>query len=161
ELVDGGDAVRLPTGFRTARAPDRGLERIVRVDVRLDEIELELRRNDRLPAALRIQLEHVTQYVARRHRHAAAVRIEAVLNGLRGRPGGPGHPAHGLRVRLQHDVDLGGTHRITRVGRVVTRHGLQEDAFGQSHAFVFCEFFRGHDFAAGDAGHVGDDGFYF
>ena len=50
ELVHRRDAVRLPANLGTAGAADRRLERVVGVDVRLDEVELEFRRDDRLPA---------------------------------------------------------------------------------------------------------------
>ena len=65
--------VRLAADLRAARAADRRLQRIVGVDVRLDQEELELRRDDRLPALLRVQVEHVPQHVARRHRDRPAV----------------------------------------------------------------------------------------
>ena len=121
ELVDRRDAVRLPARLGATRAPDRRPQRIVRVLVLLDEIELELRSHDRLPAALRIQLEHVAQHVARSHGDPAAVRIEAVVDDLGRRLGSPGHAAHRLRIGLEDDVDLGGTHRIPGVRRIVTR----------------------------------------
>ena len=99
ELVDRGDAVGLPADFRAARAAHRRLQRIVRIDVRLDQKELELRRHHRLPAVRLIQLEHPAQHIARRHGHRAAIAIEAVVNHLRGRLGRPGYDPHGLRDR--------------------------------------------------------------
>ena len=68
ELVDRRDAVGLAADLRAARAPDRRLERIVGIDVGLDQEELELRCDHRLPALLRVHVEHVPQHVARRHR---------------------------------------------------------------------------------------------
>jgi hypothetical protein len=99
----------------------------------------------------------VAQNPARRHAHAPAVGIEAVVDHLRRGLGGPGHAAHGARVGLEDDVDLGRAHRLVGVGRIVAGHGLQEDALGQAHALFLAEFLRGHDLAARDAGHVGDD----
>ena len=113
-----------------------------------------------LPAVLRVQLEHVLQHVARRHRHGAAVRIEAVVDDLRGRLGGPRHDANRVRIGLEHDVDLGRTDRALVV-RIFARDGLQEDAFRQAHALFFGEFLRRHDLAARHAGHVGNDGLDF
>ena len=52
ELVDRLDAVALARRFRPARAPDRRLERIVRILVDLGQEELQLGRHDRPPAAL-------------------------------------------------------------------------------------------------------------
>ncbi len=43
------------------------------------------------------------------------------------------------------------------IGRIVAGHGLQEDALRQTHALVRRELLRGHDLAARDAGHVGND----
>ena len=54
EFIDRGDAVGLASGLRPSRAADRRLERIVGIDIRLDEIELELRRDHRQPTLLRI-----------------------------------------------------------------------------------------------------------
>ena len=140
--------------------PDRRLERIVGVDVRLDEVELEFRRDDRLPALLRVKVEDVPQHVARRHRDGPAVVIEAVVDDLRGGLGRPGHDARRGRVGLQHDVDFRGADRAV-VFRVFARDGLQEDALGHAHAFVLRELHRGHDLAARDAGHVGNHGLHF
>ncbi len=161
ELVHRRDAVALPARLRATRTPDRRLQRIVRVDVRLDQIELELRSDHRLPTSLRIQLEHVTQHVTRCHRHAAPVRVETIVDDLRGRLSSPRHAAHRLRIGLEHDVDLGGAHGVAGLRRVIARHRLQENAFRQAHAFVFGKLLRGHDLAARDACHVRDDGLHF
>src|SRR6185312_14124671 len=106
ELVDRSDAVRLSPGLRPARPPHRRLQRIVGVLVLLDQIELELRRHDRLPAALGIQLDDVAQHVPRRHRHAPAIRVETVVDHLCGGLRRPGHAPHRLGVGLENDVDL-------------------------------------------------------
>ena len=93
ELVDRRDAVGLAADFRAAGAADRGLQRIVRVGVRLDEEELEFRRDHRPPAARGVEIEHAAQHVARRHRHRPAVAVEAVVDHLRRRLRRPGHDA--------------------------------------------------------------------
>ena len=74
EFVDRGDAVGLPAGLGAAGAADRRLELVVGIDVRLDQVELELRGHHRLPAALRVQVEHMPQQMPRRHHHAAGRR---------------------------------------------------------------------------------------
>jgi hypothetical protein len=71
--------------------------------------------------------------------------------------GGPGHGAYGAPIGLQHDVDLGGAHRGRGIRRVITGHGLQEDALRQAQALLFREFLGRHDLAARDASHVRDD----
>jgi len=106
ELVHRRDAVGLPADFRTPRAAHRGLERVIRVDVRLDQEELELGRHHRLPAVSLVQLEHPPQHVARRHGHRPAVAVEAIVDDLRRRLGRPRHDPHGLRIGLEHDVDV-------------------------------------------------------
>ena len=57
EFVDRGDAVGLAARLGAPGAAHRRLQRIVRVAVLLDQVELQLRRHDRLPAALRVQLQ--------------------------------------------------------------------------------------------------------
>src|SRR5438105_3899963 len=151
-------AAMLAAGLGAPRASDRRLQGIVGVAVLLDQIELELRRHDRLPAALRVELEDVAQHVSRRHRYPTAVGIEAIMDHLRGGLGGPWHAPHGLLIGLEDDVDFRRAHGIAGVGRVVAGHGLQKHALGQAHAAVLGELLRGHDLAAGDSGHVGDDG---
>jgi hypothetical protein len=160
ELVDRRDAVRLAADLGAARAADRRLERIVGVGVRLDQVELELGRDDRLPAPRGIEVEDVAQHVTRRHGHRPAVGIEAVVDHLRGRLRSPRHDARRCRVGLHHDVDLRRADRAV-VFRIVARHGLQEDALGHAHALVFRELHRRHHLATRDAGHVGHDGLDF
>ena len=157
ELVDRVDAVGLAADLGAARAADRRLQRIVRVGVRLDQEEFEFRRDHGRQPRCRVELEHAAQHVARRHRHRAAVVVEAVVDHLRGRLGGPGHDADRLRVAGQHDVDLRRVNRAVVV-RVFAGDGLQEQRLGQAHALVLGVLLRRHDLAARDAGHVGDDG---
>ena len=111
ELVDGGDAIGLAADLRAPRAADRRLQRIVRIDVRLDQKELEFRRHHRLPAVRLVQLEHPAQHIARRHGNRPTVAVEAVVNHLRRGLGRPGHHPHGFRIGLEHDVDVRRIHR--------------------------------------------------
>ena len=126
ELVDRRDAVGLAADFRAAGAADRRLQRIVRVGIRLDQVELEFRRDHRPPAARGVEIEHAAQHVARRHRHGAAVVVETVVDDLRGRLRGPGHDADRLRVADQVDVDFRRVNGAVVI-RVFARDSLQED----------------------------------
>ena len=56
EVVDRVDRVRLPPGLGFAGAAERRLQRLVRVLVARDQIELHLGGHHRLPAALLVQL---------------------------------------------------------------------------------------------------------
>ncbi len=82
------------------------------------------------------------------------------MDHLRGGLGRPRHAPHRLLIGLEHDVDFGRAHGSAGLRRVIPGHGLQEHALRQAHAAVFGELFRGHDLAAGDAGHVGNDGLH-
>ena len=114
ELVDRRDAVGLPADLRPARAADRRLQRIVRVDVGLDQEELELRRHDRLPAARFVQLEHSLSTQRGADIDRPAVGVDSSRDHLRGRLGGPGHEAHRVPDRPHVDVDSAGLHRHPR-----------------------------------------------
>ena len=158
ELVHRGDAVRLPSRLRTTRAAHRRLERIVGVLVLLDQVELELGRHHGLPAALSVELEHVTQHMARRHGDPPPVRVETIVDHLRGGLGRPGHAADGFRIRLEDNIDLGRAHGFAGLERIVAGYRLQKDAFRQPHAAVFGELLGGHDLAPRDSRHIGNDG---
>ena len=158
ELIHRGDAVGLAAGLGAPGTTHGGLERVVGVLVLLDQIELQLRCHHRIPAALRVQLDDVAQHVARCHRHAPAVGIEAIMDHLRGGLRRPRHAPHCLLIGLEHDVDFRRAHGSAGLQRVVAGHGLQEHALRQAHAPVLGELFRRHDLAAGDASHVGNDG---
>src|SRR6185312_9041096 len=119
----------------------------------------ELRRDHRLPAALRVELEDITQNMAWGHRDPSAIRVEAIVDHLRRRLCRPRDTAHRLGIRLEDDVDLRRTHGLGGLERVVAGNGLQEDTFRQPHAAVLRKFLRGHDLAPGNAGHVWNDRF--
>src|SRR5262249_50272973 len=128
--------------------------------VLLNEVELQFGCHDRLPTALRVELEDIAQDVAWGHGDSAPIRIETVVYDLRGWLRGPWDAADRLGVSLENDVDFGGTHRLRRLWRVVAGDGLKEDALRQAHAFFLGEFGRGHDLSARNAGHVGNDGLH-
>ena len=161
KLIDGGNAVGLPARFRATRTAHRRLELVVGVDIGLDQVELEFRCHHRLPATLRVEFQDVLQQLARRHRHLAPIRVETIVNHLRGGFRRPRHHPHGLRIGLEHDIDLGRAHRRPGVARIVTGHGLQKNALRQAHAGILRKFLGRHEFAARDARHVGNDGFDF
>src|SRR5262249_61004618 len=54
--------------------------------------------------------------------------------------------------------DLRRRHGRTGLRRIVPGDGRPEHALRQAHAAILGELLRGHDLAAGDARHVGDDG---
>jgi hypothetical protein len=72
ELVDAGDRIALAAENGAAGASLRRMQRIVRVVVLGDEVELDFRRDDRLPAALMIK-------VARRSSRRCAGRVGDVV----------------------------------------------------------------------------------
>src|SRR5262245_56647473 len=65
KIIGGIDAIGLTARLAPARAPNRGLDGIVRVDVLFDQIEFELRRDDWPPALGLVQFEDALQNVAR------------------------------------------------------------------------------------------------
>ena len=160
ELVDGGDRIRLTRALGTAGTADRRFQRVVGIDVRLDEIELHLRRDDRLPAAIGIELHDALQDVARRDLERRAVLVEGVVDHLRGRIARPGDDGEGGIVRLEDQVGVGDAlDEGFLLLRVFAGDGLGEHRGGQRHR-VAAEEFRGrHQLAAGDAGLVRNDAF--
>ena len=160
ELIHCRNAVTLPAILGTPGTTDRRLQRVVRVEVRLDEEELEFRRYHRLPAVGGVEVQHASQHIARRHRHRPAVAEEAVVNDLRRRLGGPRHHTNGAGVGLQQDVDFGRVDGAV-VFRVFAGDGLQENGFRQAHALFFHVLFGGHQLAAGHASEVGNDCLHF
>ena len=104
ELVDGADRIGPPAGLGAAGAADRRFERIVGVGVALDEIELQLRGDDRGPAFLAELGDDALQHLARGDLHRPAVVIVGVVDHLRGRLGRPRHGGEGGEIRPQLDV---------------------------------------------------------
>ncbi len=74
ELVDRGDGIGLARRLGPARAAGRRLELVVGVGVRLDQVELDLRRHHRVPALAVIEIDHAAEHLARRRLHRAARR---------------------------------------------------------------------------------------
>ena len=93
EFVDRVDAVSLPARLRAARLAGRRQQRIVGIDILGGEEEFELRRHDRPPAALFIELHDALQDGTRRMGDRFAVLIGAIADDLRRRLLVPGHDA--------------------------------------------------------------------
>jgi hypothetical protein len=164
EFVDGVDAVDLAAGLGTAAAADRCGQRQVRVDVFRREVELELRRHQRLPALLGIKLQDAAQHAARGEVDQAAVGKIAVVDDLGGRIDGPRHHRDRAGIGLQDHVAVGGRDRtvegIVVLGRIAGDGHAQHD-FRQAHAAVFGKFYTWQNLAACNAGQVGDQAFDF
>ncbi|MNH18909.1 hypothetical protein D3C79_786300 [compost metagenome] len=163
EFVGGFDRERLTAGFRAARTAYRGLQREVRVFAALGQVELHLRRDDRLPALVGVKLEDFLQHVARRQFDRVALLVVGVVDHLGGRFDGPGHEEHRVLVGAADHVDVGRVEQfvIDVVVDVVAGHGLQQHALGQAHAFFGDEFVGRRNLAARDAGQVTDHAFDF
>ena len=64
EFVDRVDAELLAPGLTPAGGADGRLERLVRIGVLLHQVELDLRRDDRMPAALGEALQQAHEHAA-------------------------------------------------------------------------------------------------
>ena len=104
ELVYRIDAVDLADRFRPAAASDRRLQGQVGIGIFRGQVELQLRRNDRRPALLRIQPEHPPQHRARRKIDQRAVGKIAIVDHLGGRVDCPRHQRNRARIGAQHHV---------------------------------------------------------
>ncbi len=129
ELVRRLDAVGLAAGLLAPRQPRRRCQRQVGVDALLDEIELQLRGDDRLQPALGITFQHTFKDGARCEVDRCPVVVHRVAYHLRGRLVIPGHQPHGRHVRYGADVlvDLGGDLGVVDG---IPGHRLDEDRLG-------------------------------
>ena len=155
ELVHRIDAVRTARTFLAARAADRRLERIVRILVLLHQIELDFRRDDRLPAFVRVHFQDAFEHLPRRmfeRHHALSITVDDHAGGGLGRPR---HRAHRVEVRHQQQVAIDVESVVVDIA-VVAGDALNEDRFGYPQV-VFQEFAGGKKLAARDAGNVRND----
>ena len=129
-LVQRVDAVRLAASLDLPGTPFRGLQRIIRVGIALDEIELEFRRDDWPPAALAIEIEHLAQHIARGGGYRDAVGMEAVVDDLRSRFRRPRNEPDGAFVGPQHHVAIRRIDRTLVLG-IISGDGLQHQRFRQ------------------------------
>ena len=153
-LVQRVDAVGLAAPLRLSRSPLRRPQRIVRVGVALDEVELELRCDNGPPAMLPVEIEHSPQHVAGGRGHRCAVGVEAIVDDLRGRLRRPRYQSDRALVGVQHDVAIRWIDRALVLG-IVSGDGLQDQRFGEVQAEGAAVRRDRHDLAAGDPGHVG------
>ncbi|MNN14888.1 hypothetical protein D3C81_1279700 [compost metagenome] len=158
ELVGGIDRERLAAGLLAPGAAHRRLQRVVGVVAALGQVELHFRRDDRLPALLGVQRQHVLEHVARRQVGGVADLVVAVVDHQGGRLGGPGHQEHGVVVRAAEHVDVGRVEQLVEelVLDVVAGDALQQHALRQAHAAFGEELAGRRDLAAGDAVEVAD-----
>ena len=77
EFIHRIDAVRATRAFFAACAPDRRFERIVRIFVLLHEVELDLRRDDRLPAFVRVHFQERSSAPGAARARAAPCRADS------------------------------------------------------------------------------------
>ena len=160
ELVHRIDAVRLAPGLAPPGAANRRGQFLVGVGVFLHQVKLHLGRNDRLPALGLVQLQNLSQHVARGQRVQSPLAQVAVVDDQRGRLIGPRHHAHGVGVGLQDHVAVSGADQLGFLLGVVAGHCRDQDGLGQ--AAVFLDEFIGRDkLAAGIAGHVRNNAFHF
>jgi hypothetical protein len=103
-LVDAGDRIGVTARNLPARAAHGRLQLVVRIGVARDEIELDLRRDDRLPALVGIGLDNAAQHRARRVGDVLAVGADEVADHLRRRVAFPRHHGQGGEIRHQLQV---------------------------------------------------------
>ena len=160
ELVHGIHAVGLADGFLAAGAADRRLQRVVRIGVALDEVELDLRRHDGMQAPVPEHAHDPAQDLPGRDVHRIALLRVAVVDDAAGGLLAPGHEPQRVQVGLRHHVPVRGIHHpfLEVVVDVLARHGLDEHGLRQAHAALLGELARRHVLAPRDARHVGHHG---
>ncbi len=163
ELVGRIDGKRLATRLLAARATDGCLERQVGVFAALGQVELHLRRDDGLPAAVGVHLQHALEDIARRDLDGVTHLVVGVVDHLRGRLDGPGHEEDRVGVGATEHVDVRRVQQLVVdvVLDIVAGDRLQQHAFGQAHALLAEELAGRRDLAPGDAGQVADQAFHF
>ncbi len=160
EFVDAGDRITLAAEDRAAGAALRRMQRIVGVVILGDQVEFDLGRDDRLPAAVVIKAHDPLQHVARRIGHFAAVRIDDVADHLRRRVTLPGHDRK--RRKIGHQLQVAVARLVAealRLFRVLAGNRVPVDRGRQRQRGVGGEFRTRHHLAARHAGKVGRDAF--
>jgi hypothetical protein len=158
EVVDGVNGVRLAARLGLAGTAQRRLQRLVRVLVAGDQVELHLGRHHRLPALRFIQGQHPPQHAARRQRHRRSVEFLAVVDDHRDLLGRPGHDARGRKVGHADHVRVGVADELGVVGLLAV-DGVEQHALGQAHLPGAEEQVLREDLAARNPGHVGNHAF--
>lgn len=85
----------------------------------------------------------------------------AVVDDLRGRIGGPGDQAHGVGVRTQQHVGVGGRNQVVVILGIIAGDGSGENAFRQPRAVIVRKLVSWNDLAARVAGDVRYEAFDF
>ena len=160
ELVDRVDAELLAPGLAPAGGADGRLERLVRIGVLLHQVELDLRRDDGVPAALGEALQQAREHAAGVEGRVPAAPQHAIGDHLRGGLVVPGHEGERGRVRLQHEVAVAHVDGDGARRREVAGERVDEDVLGQAVLAAgepFDELVGGQDLAARHAREVGHD----
>ena len=110
KLVHGIHAVGLAHGFLAARAANGRLQRVIRIRIALDEIELNFRRNDGHQTAGQVHTHDPAQHLPGSDIHRLIALGIAVVDHAAGGLLPPGHEAQGVQVRLGHHVPVRGIH---------------------------------------------------
>ena len=163
EIIGGVDAIGLPARFLAARAADRRFQRIVGIDIALDQIEFELGCYDRPPALFLVEVEHAPQHMTRRDVDRIVIEVEGVADHLGGRLLVPGHEPNGVEIGLEVDVD-GGIADGGGFPHIAAIDGQGENFFGDAQApglVAFQKLGRRQNLPPGRSGHIGHQTFHF
>ena len=117
ELVDAGDRIPLAAENGAARASLRRVQGIVRIIILGDEVELDFRRDHRLPPALMIKVDDVLQDGARRIGDVVAADADHIADDLGRRIRLPRHDGESRKVGNQLQVAVAWL--ITEAGRLI------------------------------------------
>ncbi|MCY1548068.1 hypothetical protein D9M68_841560 [compost metagenome] len=114
------------------------MQREVGIVAALGQVELHLRRDDRLPASVGVKLQDLFKQVAWRQLDRIALLVVGVVDHLGSRFDGPGHEEYGVLVRTADHVDVGRIEQfvINVVLDIVAGDGLQQHTLGKAHALL-------------------------
>ena len=158
EFVHGRHGIGLPPRLRPARPAHRRLERIIRILIALNEVELHFGRHNGTPAALLVKLDNPSQHLPRRDFDRATILMEGIMDHLRRRVRCPRHDRQGRIVRHQVNIAIG---RVKRDAFIIIRifagDRLEKDRAGQRHFWRRNKLAHRHHLAASHTRHIGND----
>ena len=160
ELVDACDRVALTAENRAAGATFRRMQRIIGVVILGDEIEFDLGRHHRLPAAVAIESQNLLQQVAWRIGNRVSFGIDDIADHLRCRVGFPGDD--GKRREIRHQLQVAVARLVAEaLGflRILARNRVAVDRGRQCQRRIGGEFRGRHHLAARHARKVRSDAF--